>query len=70
MDSLLDLLKSDARLTPGEMAERLGRSEAEVKTMLDELRDSGAILGYHAVIDPERAGDRHVSALIEVKLTP
>ena len=70
MDALLDLLKKEARLTTLQMAERLGRSEDEIEEMLTSLRNKGAILGYHAVIDPEQAGERHVSAFIEVKLTP
>lgn len=70
MDALLELLQQDARLSTAQLAERLGRSEAEVANLIGELESRGAILGYHAVVDPERAGQRHVSALIEVKLTP
>lgn len=70
MDALLELLQNDARLSTSQLAERLGRTEAEVASMIADLQAKGAILGYHAVVDPERAGQRHVSALIEVKLTP
>ncbi len=70
MDALLELLQQDARLTTAQLAERLGRSESEIAAMITGLQEKGAILGYHAVVDPERAGQRHVSALIEVKLTP
>lgn len=70
MDSLLELLKKEARLSIREMAERLGRSESEIEEMLASLKGKGAILGFHAVVDPEQAGERQVSALIEVKLTP
>ncbi len=70
MDALLKLLQQDARLTTAQLAERLGRSEAEIAASVAELKSKGAILGYHAVVDPERAGQRHVSALIEVRLTP
>ncbi len=70
MDFLLDLLQQNARLSTAQIAERLGRTEAEVTERIVELQEKGAILGYHAVVDPERAGQRHVSALIEVKLTP
>lgn len=70
MDALLKLLQQDARLTPAELAERLGRSEADVAAAVAELNSNGAILGYHAVLDPERAGQSLVSALIEVRLTP
>lgn len=70
MDALLELLKTDARLTPAQMAERLGTTESKIEEMLASLDAEGAILGYHAVIDPERINDHFVSALIEVKLTP
>ncbi len=70
MDTLLELLQQDARLTTAQLAERLGRTADEVAAMIAALQEKGAILGYHAVVDPERAGQRHVSALIEVKLTP
>lgn len=70
MDALLELLQNDARLTTSQIAERLGRTEPEVAAMVADLEKKRAILGYHAVVDPERAGQRHVSALIEVKLTP
>ena len=70
MDALLELLQNDARLSTSQLAERLGRSEVEIAAMIADLQTKGAILGYHAVVDPERAGQRHVSALIEVKLTP
>lgn len=70
MDALLKLLQQDARLTTAQLAERLGRGEAEVAAAIADLEARGAILGYHSVVDPERAGQRHVSALIEVRLTP
>lgn len=70
MDALLKLLQQDARLTTAQLAERLGRGEAEVAAAIADLEAKGAILGYHSVVDPERAGQRHVSALIEVRLTP
>jgi len=70
MDALLELLQSEARLSTADMAERLGRTEAEVGRMIASLEEEGAILGYHAVVDHEQQGDHRVRALIEVKLTP
>ena len=70
MDALVELLQSDARLSVEQMAERLGKSVSEIEQMLAELRDSGAILGFHAVIDRDKVDDKRVSAFIEVKLTP
>lgn len=69
MDALLELLQKEGRLSVSQIAERLGKPEAEVAALVESLEGRGAILGYHAVIDPEHLGDR-VSALIEVKLTP
>ena len=70
MDALLELLQKEGRLTASQMADRLGKSEAEIESMMSELREKGAILGFHAVIDPEHLGESPVSALIEVKPTP
>ncbi|MDF1853101.1 MAG: Lrp/AsnC family transcriptional regulator [Verrucomicrobiales bacterium] len=70
MDALVELLQQEARLTTSEIADRLGRSEAEVKEMMGKLETDGTVLGYHAVIDNETLEETPVSALIEVKLTP
>ncbi|MFM2243663.1 MAG: hypothetical protein RLZ97_2519 [Verrucomicrobiota bacterium] len=70
IDPLLDLLRRNARHTPKELAEILDLPEAEVKARIAEWEGDGTIAGYQAVIDADRAGDRDVSAFIEVKLTP
>lgn len=70
MDALVELLQQEARLTTGEIAERLGRSESEIEAMMKDLEENGIVLGYHAVIDNEMLDGTAVSALIEVKLTP
>ncbi len=70
MDPLLELLHSDSKLTPSALAERLGRGEDEISEQIDAYEKDGVILGYHAVVDREKAGNNNVSALIEVKLTP
>lgn len=70
MDALLEMLQKDARLSTGQLAERLGKSEAEITEMLAEATGTGTILGFHAVVDPDKAEKHIVSAHIEVKLTP
>lgn len=70
MDPLLELLHSDSKLTPSELAERLDRGENEISEQIDAYEKDGVILGYHAVVDREKAGNNNVSALIEVRLTP
>jgi DNA-binding Lrp family transcriptional regulator len=69
-DPLLELLRRNARFSHKEIADLLSSDEANIRERIKELEDEGTILGYHAVIDPESAGDTSVSAFIEVKLTP
>lgn len=69
-DPLLQLLRSNARHSHRELADLLALDEQAVAARMKELQDDGTILGYHAVINPEVAGDTSVSAFIEVKLTP
>lgn len=70
MDALLELLQKEGRLSTTQIAERLGRSESEVESMMSDLAERGAILGFQAVVDREHVAEHPVSALIEVKLTP
>jgi DNA-binding Lrp family transcriptional regulator len=70
MSQLLQLLRRKARFSNRELAELLSMPESEIAGQLANLERDGTILGYHAVIDPESAGDTSVSAFIEVKVTP
>jgi len=70
MKPLLELLRQNARLSASDLADRLGTTEREIAAEIEALEQGGVILGHHAVIDRERAGDTSVSAFIEVKLTP
>jgi DNA-binding Lrp family transcriptional regulator len=70
MDELLNLLKSDAHTPLADLARQLGISEPEVAAKMEKFEREGVIAGYQAVIDPEKAGSRSVSAVIEVKITP
>lgn len=70
-DPLLKLLRSNARYSHQELAQLLSLDEAAVAARMDEYERDGTILGYHAVVNPDEAGDTTaVSAFIEVKLTP
>ena len=70
MDEILYLLKQNARLGPSELADRLNLDIKDVEKQISELEKNGTILGYHAVVDPEKARDNWVTAFIEIKLTP
>ena len=70
LDPILKLLRSDGRLTVSDLAERLSLSEDEVRERIAAWEADGTILGYQAVVSPEKAGDQRVSAFIEVKVSP
>lgn len=70
MDTLLNLLATEARLTDQELAERTGLSEAEVTAKRTAWENDGTILGYQAVLNDEESHDCGVFAFIEVRVTP
>ena len=70
MDKILPLLRKNARTPIGDLAKSANLSEAEVTSRIDKLESSGVILGYQAIVDPEKLADDRVSAVIEVKITP
>ena len=67
---VLKLLRADARLTPAQVGQRLGITEAEAAAAVAELETSKAILAYHAVVDPQVADLQTVEAVIQVKVKP
>ena len=69
-DPLLELLRRKARFSHQELADLLSLDRETVDRRIAEWEEDGTIRGYHAVIDPEVAGDNSVSAFIEVKVTP
>lgn len=69
-DPLLQLLRHKARYTNQELADFLSMDKEAVTAKVASYEKDGAILGYHAVVNPELVGDSSVSAFIEVKCTP
>ena len=63
MDALLDLLTKDSRLSPEDLAARLNLTAAEVKAKTAAWDADGTILGYQAVVDPEKTTLGGVTAL-------
>lgn len=70
MDRLIELLKSNARLTNSELAVMLGKSEEQVAADIEKLENDGIIKGYTAIIDESAYDPNTVFALIELKVTP
>jgi DNA-binding Lrp family transcriptional regulator len=70
MDKVLALLTKDARMSAADIAQRLDMGEAEVTAKIAEYEENGSILGYRALLDPEKCQDVPVRALIEVRVMP
>lgn len=69
-EKLLALINDNARYTNAELATMLGSTEEQVAAMRAELEDNGIIRGYKALVDWESVDDKHVTAIIELKVTP
>jgi DNA-binding Lrp family transcriptional regulator len=70
MDPLIQLLRQNARTSTGDLARELNLSESVVTERLARLEAEGVILGYQAVVDPQKALSSTVTAVVEVKITP
>lgn len=70
MDQILPLLRQNARTSIADLAKSSNATEGQVVEHIKELEDSGVILGYQAIVDPEKVAEERVAAVIEVKLTP
>jgi DNA-binding Lrp family transcriptional regulator len=64
---ILALLAEDARIPNNALAERVGIAPSTCLGRVRALRESGAIRGYHADIDPIALG-RPIQAMIAVRL--
>lgn len=67
---ILNLLETNAKMTPTEIAERLDAKVEDVVAAIADLEASKIICGYSAVIDWDKVSDDKVNALIEVSVTP
>jgi DNA-binding Lrp family transcriptional regulator len=62
---ILDQLERDGRATLADVGAAVGLSASAVKRRVDRLHDTGVIIGYTAVVDPQALGDR-LEAFIEL----
>ena len=69
-ERLLELLNENAKYSVEELATMLGESTQAVAAAIDRLERNDVIRGYKTLIDWEKVDDRHVTALIELKVTP
>src|SRR5882672_2080028 len=60
---ILDTLQKNGRTRRNDLAELVGLSIPSVSERLRKLEEAGYILGYHATLDPRKAG-KDVTAFI------
>jgi DNA-binding Lrp family transcriptional regulator len=70
MDHILPLLRQNARTSLSDLAKAANLTEDAVAAHIKTLEESGVILGYHAIVDPQKVARERVAAVIEVKITP
>ena len=70
MDPLLELLHQNATIPRGDLAKMLNLSVEEIDRRIDRYEKDQVILGYQAVVDPEKIDADAVTAFIEVSITP
>ena len=70
MDSLIKLLKGNARLSNEQLAVMLGVTPEEVAARIADYEKRGVIKGYSVILNEELADKNAVTAFIEVKGTP
>ncbi len=70
MDSLIKLLKGNARLSNEQLAVMLGVTLEEVAARIADYEKRGVIKGYSVILNEELADKNAVTAFIEVKVTP
>jgi DNA-binding Lrp family transcriptional regulator len=70
MDPLLELLHQNANIPREDLAKMLNLSVEEVNQRIERYEKEQVILGYQAVVDPEKIDADAVTAFIEVSITP
>ena len=70
MSPILKLLGKNAKLTTAELAEMLALDPETVSSQIERWEQDGTIMGYQAILDPEKSRHDGVTALIEVKIRP
>ncbi|MCL2679526.1 MAG: Lrp/AsnC family transcriptional regulator [Dehalococcoidia bacterium] len=67
---ILKILEKDARLSPAQIAAMTGATEEQVEQDIKQAEADRTIVKYKTLINWDKAGNEHVWAFIEVKITP
>lgn len=66
--AILRIMAVEGRISVTDLAGRIGLSKSPTQARLKRLEHDGFIIGYRALIDPQRIGAAHV-AFVEVRLS-
>ncbi len=69
-EDLLSLLRQNARASAADLARDLNSSPEAVQAEIARLEETGVILGYQTIVDPQKARGGKVTAFVEVRITP
>ena len=70
MLEILRIIEKDGLASVDKIAEITGRDADTVKKQLSELKESGIVAGYKAVVNWDKYDSNTVIALIDVKMSP
>lgn len=70
LKEILKILENDARTGAEQIAAMTGTATAEVNRLIKKAEKDRIIIKYKTIVNWDKAEDEHVSALIEVKVTP
>ena len=65
---ILQVLSTDGRLPVTDLAKRIGMSKTPCQNRLKRLQADGFIVGFRAILDPQKLGQHHV-AFTEVTMS-
>ena len=69
-NKILQILRTEARAGNDQIARRLDLPREQVDREIERLEAERVILGYRAVINPEKLDEETTVGIIEVKITP
>ncbi len=68
--TILQILRENARYSVEQISKMTGEPIDKVEEVIKALETSGAIVKYSAIVNSEVLAEKHVQALIEVKVAP
>lgn len=66
----MKLLRESSKVDLDDVAKMFGKTREEIEETIAELESKGIIVKYQALVNWEKADVEHVSAIIDVKVTP